>query len=243
MLETMTSDPIVEAIFEIRFTANTEAAAAILIGQLHHSLRPEYPKSERLPINDIPLEVRNKNESLHFAPEMRISGHCKSIHVGRNCLGVTVSSPYPGWVSYKKSIMRVLELAFEAEVIEVVNRAAFRYINVISAIEKDESDYDVIEFDGNIGGYNLKEVDTGLKFTTKKDDISHTVQVKNNSIAKFIDAKEKVSGLLLDIDTSLSKDMPEFWGSSSEILDSVRSAERRMFEQIVKSTTLDRYKK
>lgn len=241
MLETMTSDPIMEAIFEIRFTSSNDAVSSVLLGVLLNSFKSRFTNIERLPINDVPLAIRKITPNLQYAPDHRLKGENEVVQVGGNNLSIAVTRPYPGWDVFNPFILEVLGIAESVGVIETVSRVAFRYINLIERYQGVNSDYELINFEGELGKFDLKTCQTAVRLEIEENGVNHAIQVQNNSRVASNISEQPLCGLLLDIDSSISGERPDFWDKKDEIIESVRNSERHIFETVITSNTIRRY--
>ncbi len=88
-------DSITEAVFEIRF--EREDPPEIALGKLLGAWS-EF-KASRLPLNDVPAQLREQDLNLKFQPVYQLASPdgLHSIAVGPNVVVLSVTSPYPGW--------------------------------------------------------------------------------------------------------------------------------------------------
>ncbi|MCI5107118.1 MAG: TIGR04255 family protein [Pseudomonadales bacterium] len=244
MLKTMASDPILEALFELRFTSSNPATSSIILGCLSSShLGDRYTKTERLAAADIPLVVRRSDKAFSHQPEFRLRAEDNSsISIGSNSLSMNVTAPYIGGEKFLESIYEVLEKLISLKLGLVVERVAFRYINLVEPDTDYESDFDAIKFQGNLMGLDLKQQDTFLQVNLKEDDIYHVIKVSNQTEARNNQTMKAITGLLLDIDTYRTEKLTEFWSNYKNILAELRASEREVFETIMERKALERYK-
>lgn len=242
-LGTMPSDPIVEALFEIRFSSTNSAISSLLLGAISNSsLGDIYHSIDRTNIADIPLPIRRNDNQLRYHAEYRLRADDGSISVGNSMIGVNVHRKYPGGEEFLKRIRDLIQAVSRHTIEMKVERVAFRYINLIEPIEGNDSEFDAIKFEGSLMNLNLKEQKTFLQVELVEDDCCHNVKLTNRAEVTNNQSNEQFYGLLLDIDTFTSVRLDGFWAEYEKILVDLRASERAVFEKIMKKETLDRYR-
>lgn len=242
-LDTMPSDPIVEATFEIRFSCKNPAISSLLLGAITNSqLGNVYENVERLNVADIPLPIRRQDPNLRYAAEYRLSTERSSIIIGNAVVGVNVQRKYPGGAEFLKKINEVLKVVHSHSKLMAVQRVAFRYINLVEPENGSANDFDAINFEGTLIDRDLREQQTFLQVELNDGGYSHNVKLTNRSEVTNTKTNETHRGLLLDIDTSTTENLDDFWNSSADLLKKLRDSERSVFEAIMKPDALERYK-
>ena len=102
--KTLKREPIVDAVFEIRFDAMSDRAE-ILPGILFQQIDPK-PKMERLPTADIPQPLRSNNPNLRYAHIQRLDLGNFFVLLGDRSLAVTCKMPYPNGPCSKKRLLK-----------------------------------------------------------------------------------------------------------------------------------------
>ena len=88
--------PIVEAIFEIRFS--TTEPWATLPGLLSAQIRKKYSQQKTLPLGQVPEELRRQDSALVHLPLMQFLGNDFLIQLGPRVVSLVAKSrTYPGW--------------------------------------------------------------------------------------------------------------------------------------------------
>ncbi len=120
--------PIVEAIFEIRFT--TIEPWRTLPGLLHERIRERYPEQRDLPLAQIPEEIRRQEPTLAHLPLMQFLGADFLVQLGPSVLSlVTKLNAYPGWTIIQEQLRWLLERVQNAGFIQEAGRLGVRYID------------------------------------------------------------------------------------------------------------------
>src|SRR5260370_27859835 len=120
--------PIVEAIFEIRFT--TIEPWRTLPGLLHERIRERSPEQRDLPLAQIPEEIRRQEPTLAHLPLMQFLGADFLVQLGPSVINlVTKLNAYPGWTIIQEQLRWLLERVQNAGFIQEAGRLGVRYID------------------------------------------------------------------------------------------------------------------
>ncbi len=75
-------EPLLEAIWEIRFSGAKSSVADLLPGMLFKSFPGKYENIVRLPVADIPAPIVDRDRNLRFAPKIRLENGNQAVQVG-----------------------------------------------------------------------------------------------------------------------------------------------------------------
>ncbi|WP_428356728.1 TIGR04255 family protein [Methyloprofundus sp.] len=229
----LNKEPLLEALFEIRFTCNVPAST-VLPGLLFSKLEGE-KKIENLPTEKIPSEIRNTDPNLRFAPVSRLTWNQLHINIGDRNLSISCSSNYPGWKIFKGSILKIIKILQEIDIIQSIERHSIKYINLIP-------------FDGSVPSTSLLNLDIEIakhkilnEFFQFRVEINHDnfVNVVNIISSATVPSENTPSkkGIIVDIDTiATSKN------SLNNLLDDlerIRQANKDMFFSCLTQATVD----
>lgn len=120
---------LLEALFEIRFSPK-QGAADLLPGILLHAFE-EKPRVERLPLADVPQQVRLMQPDLAAQPVVRLVWSTHSIYIGDSLLGIACVLPYPGWKKFKDIIQNLMNNKMIHEVLNSPNRFSVKYVDFL----------------------------------------------------------------------------------------------------------------
>lgn len=238
----MPSDPIVEAIFDLQFSSRNDTISSVLFAKfLSGEFRERFPEHTRLPAADVPLAIRRDAPEFKHQPEFRLQGERETLLIGDQIFAFAVQEPYIGGEKFIGEIVELVEnLAKEKQEIDI-KRIAFRYMNLIEAVNDVDVDLDQIEFRGSVAEYDLSKHDTLIKFHIGDKDLFHTIQIKNNTTLTNNITGNKKTGLLVDIVTARISGLDGFWSESAGMVEQLRAAERDVFGKIIKEKSLERY--
>jgi uncharacterized protein (TIGR04255 family) len=130
ILKKVTPAPVIEAVTEIRF--KNELPSAVLFGKLYGSLSESFPKTEPLPILEMPSQIIEKQPELKFAPHYRLRNDRFIVNVGQRMISINrlcTEVPYEDWPEYFECIKSVLEVVSKVSLFTVADETSIRYIN------------------------------------------------------------------------------------------------------------------
>ncbi|MBI9096232.1 MAG: TIGR04255 family protein [Sphaerochaeta sp.] len=125
--------PIVETIFEVKFTPN--CPDEVVFGVLFQAISPVLKGCNLvpLPILQIPSEIRKNDPNLINQPHYHLIKDNLVVGIGPRTLFFSNREPYKGWNEFKRFVIQLLEAATQVKVISSVNQTGLRYINVIES--------------------------------------------------------------------------------------------------------------
>lgn len=232
-------EPLIEAIWEIRFSLVEASAADVLPGMLFQAVGDKYPSIVRLPTAEIPARVAEQDPSLRYAPRIRFDGGNQAVQIGDCVVALSCRRPYVGWVRFSQSIVELAEAVRKTGLIERIDRFSLKYINLIELEPPANLGHLAIEL--KLADRPLITEPVRLHTVIEENDIMHIVQIV--SPAEVIlpgDGERRLKGALVDIDSVRVLKEGESWNELLAELDSVHRSCKRMFFAMLKQETLDR---
>ena len=198
--------PLVDTVVELRF--DTSMPSQVVAGLLYNSLMSEgYDEFEELPIAQLPAEIRDGDINLRYNAHYRIKSDKYLVSVSQRVIAVAAicygDNEYPGWVDYKKEILKVLEKVKELGVTSKFSRIDVRYINLFQS--EDVSDRLNIAIEVPYKENLAKEKSAG--FIYNYDGMQTRVNFATNASMTFGNNEISLSGAILDIDTSIEEEV------------------------------------
>ncbi|MFS4514696.1 TIGR04255 family protein [Delftia tsuruhatensis] len=120
---------IVDAIFEIRFSGN-DGLADLLPGMIW-PIFDSAATVHRLPVADIPSQVRKVEQELIYLPTVKLESGNYSIFAGDRVFAVGVKLPYRGWDDFKNFIVLALNRINSIDLIGRIERYSLKYVNFL----------------------------------------------------------------------------------------------------------------
>lgn len=233
---TLRKGPLLEAIFEARFTTVIPAAGDVLPGLLYSTFREQYPSVEQLPLAGVPRKIRSTQESLIYQPSHRLHGGSRAVQVGDRVVSLS-STDYGSWTSFRSNVLEVLSALRATGIVGKVERFSFRYVNIIPMMP-GEKQLSLLNLTCQLMGREPEEQGFTLRSEIKGNGLVTAVRITTNAVAKK-DAME-VRGLLLDIDTITMRPAPDFFPSPDEALNEAHGVLEDVFFSLLAPQTLSR---
>lgn len=225
--------PIVDTVVEIRFTSNVYADA--IFGLVYSTLKDSFSRVEKLPILQLPEQIRQNDPGLKFKPHYKLSNGQYSLQVGPDVLTVSSPVPYPGWNNYQEVINDVLSRILKIELISQVSRLGMRYINFfeIDIFEK-------INLDIQINGENINYKNTSIRTEVEALGFINGLQISNH--AENITRSNTRKGSIIDIDTFKVYDKNQFTANFQQELENGRNSRNQTFFSLLDQSFLKELK-
>ena len=231
-------EPLVDAIFEIRFSSSTEASS-VLPGFFYARLKPKEWQVEHLPISEFPSQVRHLEPNLRFLPLIRLHWGNFVLLIGDNAFGIGCKMPYSGWDDFKKRIIGATEILIDAEIIMAIERYSIKYVNVIAG-ESLAEQIQGINVDIRVGSHTLKQETFNVRLEVPHDDFINVIQIAAPARAKMLDGRELL-GTLIDMDTVCNhqtNDLVKFTNELPDRAEAIHAENKDKFFECLKPETI-----
>lgn len=232
-------EPLLEAVFEFRFEANSpvaDIAPGFLYGRL------EGPKTlQRLPNAELPRPIRLSNNDLKYAPIVRLDLDRFTLLIGDQMIGIACKLPYPGWTTgFRAKVLEIIGLVSEINSISEVARYSIKFVNLIPS-EDVRQQIELLDISIDLGESRARPQSLQLRLETMEEDFIHLLSITAGANAEFEDGRV-VSGIVLDVDTIVNTQGMSFadWlDSLPERVDALRHENKSMFFGLLKPSTVD----
>lgn len=190
----ITPDPIIDAVVEFRF--ESEIPPDAILGMLFAVVRDEFSVFNKLPIADIPEEIRRNDPQLKFAPCYQSASGSYRLNVGANVISLGNTGKYVGWEeNFYPSLQKLIRNLQKSEIVRNFTRIGIRYIDFF------ETDiFDKITLSIKLNEKPLVAKQTSFTALFEHDSMTTRVLIQNNTIVN----SEKIErfGSIIDTDTS-----------------------------------------
>jgi uncharacterized protein (TIGR04255 family) len=192
----MSSSPLVEVVFEIRFKPQSNFATELLI-----AINQEITNHQDIIQADglqFPPEFKIKQPEFYYIPSYRVNFPEYSLLISDGSLVVlknTVDSVYSGWSSFKDIPKQILEILKKKNKVSDIERYSLKYTNLI----QNHQSFNDLNLSLSIGSSQL---DSYKKFTVKTEEIEGSVVILN----------EVSSHVNMDVINDLTKERRTFSG-------------------------------
>lgn len=218
--------PIIESIIELRFLASEPDDA--IFGLVHKEIKEEYKSVQKLPILNLPEQIRNNQPNFKFKPYYKFSNKDYDINLGPRVISIIKREPYNGWKRFSSEAKSIFYRLSQLEIVSEILRLGLRYTNFF-----DENIYDKVDLELTLGDENFIKKDTYIKNTYEKSGHNIILQLGNSSTLRK--GNEVRSGSVLDVDVSIENLSTNFLVNSEEVLNKVHKVEKETFFGLLKN--------
>lgn len=228
--------PLVEALFELRFTSHLPAAS-ILSGLLYTSLKCS--EIIKLPHADIPDQIRQAEPNLTYMPVIRLKKDNFYINLSDRSILVSVPHPYVGWNKFRETILEVLKAVASANIVDRTERFSLKYIDIfdMAGFSADGKGFTL--------GFKLPAVDVMHqsiqgRFEVRENPWIHVIGYFGEAHGNLPDGTSK-KGIMMDVDTIefLNSSYPEFIANSKSKLDELHNSNKKLFFKLISEEGLN----
>ncbi len=226
-------EPLIEAVFEIRFQG-----ASLLSNLLLGHLMTKFGNMpvQKLPAADIPEQLREHSPTFKYSPIFQLKLDNNFILIGDKMCAVTSSTPYEGWANFKKHILEVAEYLEKCNLLTKIERYSLKYVNLIEA-ESTAEQLSLIDFDLKLGKEKVKEDAVNMRVDLQRKTFLHAVQIISNSIVEE-NGNQTKKGILVSIDSIATNLTPDFWKSLAKNLENIHTVNKELFFEFLKDQTI-----
>jgi uncharacterized protein (TIGR04255 family) len=229
--------PLVEAIFEIRFEPARGSAGDLLPGLLYAQLGGSYGQIQPLPLSNVPLQIRDADPNLKYAPSRQlVGGNNRRILVGDRVTSISQHRPYGGWTDFRGHIIQLIDVLKSTNLIQTVERYSLKGVNVIPA----GSGAQLGALDAKFEIAGLAAPEKGFRFRTEIETgpFLTIVEVATNATVRF-PSNDAASGLLLSVDTLATKSATsDLWSNRANRVDEIHDCLKRQFFSLLTDEAL-----
>lgn len=231
-------EPLVEAIFEIRFE-EPSSGSEILPGFLYSRLEGE-KEIQRLPPAELPKPIRDTSPELRYSPIVRIERDKYIITLGDRVLTLSCKLPYVGWKDgFRQEISATLRLISELNLIKTVERYSIKYVNIIPA-ETVQEQLSKLNITIEIGNGQVSPSSLVLKMESVRDSVIYLLSFVAGATAQLSDGRT-LTGMVIDIDSIINVDREDFhtWLRNAEsAIDTLRIKNKEVFFSLLTTEAL-----
>lgn len=229
-------EPLIEALWEIRFESEKRVIADLLPGLIYQALPGRYPQIVRLPVADIPAPIAEQDPNLRYIPKIRLEGGSHAIQIGEHVLSLSCRRPYSGWKNFSEEIRNIIGVVRNTELIDHLERFSLKYIDLIQLAQPP--DLRCLNIDLKLGGNPIVTQSVQLRTEIVEEGLIHIIQVVSPAEVSLSGESSRLKGVLLDIDTIASFKEDGSWGDVEKRLDVAHSASKRIFFDLLTAETI-----
>lgn len=215
--------PIVEAIVELRFDSSLPNDA--VFGVIYNQFKDEFEKVGKLPILQLPENIRSKDKNLIYKPHYKLQKGEFVVQIGPKVFSFSNVNEYVGWDTLSEKIKDTVEKLANLKIIKKMVRFGLRYINLFADLNIYEKSRLKIQL-GNENQFN-REINLTMGIPTK--GFATKLIMVNSAEISFHENKGNIKGSIIDIDVAMEKEMEFDLGQIEETVSSAHEQEKELF--------------
>jgi uncharacterized protein (TIGR04255 family) len=215
--------PILEALFELRFSSGNPAAADILQSSIFPTFRARLPSLSRTPVGAIPQALISQNPELKYQPRLIMQGNPLAIFVGDNAIALSCRRPYLGWSKFQPVILELVDCVKKSGLKIEAERYSLRYMNLFEG----ENHFASTRFSATLGRYDLKSANTYTRTEFVEEGHTIIIELGSHTLAKGPEGPS-LNGMLCTLDT-INLEPKGFWDSPAPMIDKTHDVEKSTF--------------
>jgi uncharacterized protein (TIGR04255 family) len=229
----LNKQPLIEAVFEMRFEA-PPLASNVLSGIFFTKFGNV--QIERLPVTEIPQQLRDKDPSFRYLPQFRILWKGYALLIGDRVFAIVSAIPYLGWEHFKEIILELVTLIKETNIKLEIERYSLKYVNLIEALSVREQ-LEHIKFNLKLGTYQVTKEAVNIRIEIPKDSLINVIQIVSNGMVE-LKPGEKKEGIIINIDSIANGPHSDFWATLSANLEKAHVVGKSLFFDFLQEETL-----
>jgi len=236
--EKLAKEPLIEAVWEVRFSSKKQAVSELLPGMIYQSFPDRYPNTVRLPVADIPASIVEQDPSLRYIPKIRLEGGGEAVQIGEHVFSLSCRRPYSGWKSFSSDIRKLISVVSNTSLIDHLERFSLKYIDLIQFPEPP--DLGCLNIDLKLGGHPISVQPVHIRTEIKEGGLMHIIQVVSPAEASIPGNSAVLKGVLLDIDTIATVGKNDSWDEIEARLETAHLASKKTFFNLLTAETIER---
>lgn len=221
---------ILDCTVELRFKTNIPGDA--IFGLVYDKVQKDFSQVEKLPILQLPDELRSKDPSLRFKPYYKLFNDDYVFQVGPTLVSLHPRQ-YPGWSAFSSRIDELFGRIVEAAFMTNVTRVGLRYINGFS----DRDIFRDLNLSVSLLDAELTEHNLTLRTERPSQRFITTLQISNHST--FTIDNQPRQGSVFDLDTYTEKDLVADPASINSTIHEAHEVTKKLFFDLIKPKLLD----
>jgi uncharacterized protein (TIGR04255 family) len=227
----ITPDPIIDAVVEFRF--ESEIPPDAVLGMLFNVVRNDFPNFKKLPVAEIPDEIRRNDPQLKFAPYYQAVSEGYRLNVGPNVISLGNPGDYVGWKENFYPFLRNLLSKLEhTGIVKKFLRIGIRYIDFF------ETDiFKKITLAIKLNGKDLTARQTLISTIFENEQLVTRVNIQNNTIVTK--NSKKFIGSIIDTDTFFEPTKSISFAEVIDLVDKQHDVSLDVFFDLLKPDFLE----
>lgn len=230
--------PIIEATFQVRFAPVEPQAHELLPGLLLPRLRDYVPHFEGLGPGHLPVEILQQDPSLWYQHTGRLTGPQYNVGFGPRVLSLSANRPYPGWPEFRKVVEHTLDALRASEQARNIERFSLKYRHCLEA-GHDIDHLSLLNVNLSVGNLQFAHKSARIAVESTDGDFQNLVSVLTRASVSINATGEQLFGVMLDVDTIHNGGYSDFWNEAGHLMDAAHKVEKETFFGLLTRETLE----
>lgn len=227
----ITPDPIIDAVVEFRF--ESEIPPDAVLGMLFSVVRNEFSNFKKLPIAEIPEEIRRNDPQLKFAPCYQSISKGYRLNVGPSVISLGNPGDYVGWKeNFYPFLQNIIGQLEKSGIVKKFTRIGIRYIDFFTT-----DIFEKITLSIKLNDEPLAAKQTTISTIFERDGLITRVNIQNNTV--IIRNNKQSIGSIIDTDTFFEPKHSISFEELIELLDKQHDVSLNVFFSLLKPDFLE----
>jgi len=228
------SQPILEAIFEIRVDSISQPLAAVLPGALVLLFPDRKSKFERLPASMMPDAIRQNDSNFAWQPLVKVTMDGYSYLIGDRVVTFACKIPYPGWSVFKNRIMELLNVfVSKLQSVSEISRYSMKYIDFIPGDDVSKL-RQLVALEVAVGTHKILSDPLTIRAEIREDKYVKLISISAPAQIQKPGSPTQ-TGVVTDIDliANTPTNLSSLLESNGELLDSIHARSKEAFFDVL----------
>jgi len=226
----ITPCPLIDCAIEFRFKSSIEPGA--VFGIVYNAFKNDYPNIKKMPILNLPEQLRSVDPSLIYQPWYRLWNGGFVLATGPRELMLGRAGEYPGWTVFSGKLNHAVNTLEKLGIVDRIERVGIRYINFF-----DFDIFDRIKLTLAIDNKSITGNETLVRVNIPGEHFMSRLHVTNRASVN-IEGVSK-TGSVIDIDTHLDVGLDDFFQNSASVIKEGHNEEKKVFFELLKDDFLE----
>lgn len=233
-------EPLIDVVFEIRFTAALPAGG--LLPGLVLPLATAPPTLEALPASQLPAVLRDQQPDLRHVALLKMTLDEEFVVLfGDRSMAVGCVMPYVGWAKFKAMILRIFGVLRSAPFITKIERHSLKYVDFFPTDHYSLRGLEFFNLNMQLGQRKIKTETTFLRSEFLEEPFLHAVSITSKAKLTTVKTGSISEGSVLDVDTHCVRDfsnLNEFLSELPDLTEKIHDANKSFFFGCLSETGL-----
>ncbi len=205
---------------------STDLPKEAVFGIFYNTLKDKFPEVTKLPVLQIPDEIREHDPNFKFKPLYKMVNEEVTLQIGHDVFAIHSPPDYIGWKRFSEIVFNLFEKIEQTRVFDAPISLVIRYLNFF---EIDIFEHINLEIRLKDSVFNSSN--TIFRTEIQENGFLKVLQVANNATLGTSDTSRK--GSVLDISTVVINPT-DFFKNANTITTTAHELEKELFFSLLK---------